>query len=90
MSDEMQINDGGPAFPCPKFAQGGDVAVAKPIGGMSLRDYFAAAMAPELFAMLQGNWKEDKEISTWADRVDLTASLSYELADAMLLARLKQ
>ena len=63
------INDGGPAFP-----RTGADGHTSPQSGMSLRDYFAAAV-------LQGNLIEptanNDEVAKWA----------YSLADAMLKAR---
>ena len=63
----VPINDGGPAFPTATLAQ-------KTEGGMTLRDYFAAAA-------LQGNL-----IEPTASNEDI-AKYAYSLADAMIKAR---
>ena len=70
------INDGGPAFPCVYYSEPiGSIGPQLTIkGGMSIRDYFAAAA-------LQGNLIEptasNDDVAKWA----------YSLADAMLKAR---
>lgn len=60
-----QIDDGGPAFAIP----GGGCLAA----GMSLRDYFAAAVIPSILSHL-------------AD-IDMATCGAYFIADAMLAAR---
>ena len=67
-----EINDGGPAFP--KTYTGWDRNDIPVERGMSLRDYFAAAVLPEAFKRNSG--------------CPITsAAVSYEFADAMLKAR---
>jgi hypothetical protein len=64
-------NTGGPAFPTATLAQ-------KTEGGMTLRDYFAAAFVSSGHVFVQlsaGNTPEE------------VAKQSYALADAMLKAR---
>lgn len=71
MSDEQKIDDGGPAFP--------DADQPAGTGGMSLRDYFAAAAATGLWAFdghLEGGWGSAK-----------IAKAAYKTADAMIIAR---
>jgi len=70
-------NDGGPAFPV-----GSDLGPASNIcdggyGGMSLRDYFAAAAMPGIIADAPSD-------HTWATEV---ARQAYLIADAMLRER---
>jgi hypothetical protein len=62
------INDGGPAFPTATLAQ-------KTEGGMTLRDYFAAAALQGLLASCP--WEQ----------VDEVPQKAYDIADAMLKAR---
>jgi hypothetical protein len=70
------INDGGPAFPCVYYSEPiGSIGPQLTIkGGMTMRDYFAAAA-------LHGNLIEptanNEQFAKWA----------YSLADAMLKAR---
>ena len=69
------INDGGPAFPHKRQIRcNGEVIDYVMESGMTIRDYFAAAV-------LQGNLIEptanNDEVAKWA----------YSLADAMLKAR---
>ena len=71
-----KINDGGPAFPCVYYSDpigsiGPQITIK---GGMTLRDYFAAAALPEV----------DKRSHGTTDDV---ARECYQLADAMLKAR---
>lgn len=83
----MKQNDGGPAFPCPE-SNGDDHE------GMSLRDYFAAkAMHAELntAGAFIGPAKALADAAQAAGRSieQQIAFNSYELADAMIAARLK-
>lgn len=70
------INNGGPAFPCVYYSEPiGSIGPQLTIkGGMSIRDYFAAAV-------LQGNL-----IEPTASNEDV-AKYAYSLADAMIRAR---
>lgn len=65
-ADYDQINDGGPAFPVPSLAVG---------SGMTLRDYFAAAI-------MQGLMASQCEVTD-----DPYPIYAYRIADAMLKAR---
>lgn len=78
-----QNKDGGRAFPSTTHTDDGHL-VNGPEFGMSLRDYFAAAASTGLLAGFQGPsvpWAADPEQSP-------VACKSYEIADAMLKARL--
>ena len=73
------MNDGGPAFP----QQGASLQVKDSVyfldkGGMSLRDYFAAAA----LAGISGDG-----IPGSHHRPEATARMAYDYADAMLGAR---
>jgi hypothetical protein len=71
----MTTNTGGPAFPSFKFVQSYGQMMA--LGGMTLRDYFAAkAMQGLLACPLQPQSGED-----------MYAKDAYAMADAMLKAR---
>ena len=73
--------DGGPAFPVSEEAARGKVAAV--YGGMTLRDYFAAAA-------LQGLLATPVKISLGAKPVQDSADYSemaYRYADAMIEAR---
>lgn len=77
-----EINTGGPAFPGFKLTSAhGNMTSAQgseytPIGGMSLRDYFAAKA---MQGILAGNSTKVHEI----------AQASYIVADVMLKERMK-
>lgn len=72
-----QIDDGGPAFPCPvEFDPNGQL-VSHGSFGMTLRDWFAG-MALQGRATRLGNPHEHR---------DLLASDCYDIADAMIEAR---
>ena len=87
-----QIKDGGPAFPGDQFALVVPTEyrddpriheIARKMNGMTLRDYFAAkAMQTALTAC--ANDARDEGVG-YCDHV---ATVSYEMADAMLKARL--
>lgn len=88
----MAIKDGGPVFPnyerCVALPMG--TQEIKPIGGMTLRDYFAAkAMAALLTQMTYGNQGQHCAMYDPNDRQQAIslAHLSYMAADAMLNAR---
>ena len=66
------MSDGGPAFPIQVLNEDGEPW--KPIFGMSLRDWFAGQALIGL-------------ISDGAARPNVTSSVAYEFADAMLKAR---
>jgi hypothetical protein len=67
------IKDGGPAFPAPAYAAN---ITDK---GMTLRDYFAGQALAHIPALLTVNEK-NKSVANIAD-------WSYQIADAMLVAR---
>lgn len=70
------INDGGPAFPCVYYSEPiGSIGPQLTIkGGMTIRDYFAAAALPSVDQRSHGT-------------PDDIAMECYQLADAMLKAR---
>ena len=71
-----QINDGGPAFPCVYYSEPiGSIGPQLTIkGGLSIRDYFAAAAL--------------EKASRGSDRnADEIAKRAFYIADAMLKAR---
>lgn len=69
-----KINDGGSAFPVHELTNGGLV----PVGGMSLRDYFAGQA---LNALITEALKSDHK--AW----ESTTKHAYYIADSMLQAR---
>lgn len=73
------INDGGPAFPVVDYKQPAGVGahVMTIMGGMTLRDYFAAKAMQGLLSHNSNGNASDKNIAEWA----------YSQADAMLRAR---
>lgn len=81
-------DNGGPAFPLVEPA--GEMCSVSP--GMSLRDYFAAKVCASLLTTTSADhdypnleYKRDGDTSpTYALRI---ASISYQMADAMLEAR---
>jgi hypothetical protein len=82
----MKHNDGGPAFPqdgkawlVGKDAQGFDL-YQYGSGGMSLRDYFAAAA-------LTGFCAAHNDQGDWAGNCEQAAQEAYKMADFMLKAR---
>ena len=78
MSDQP-INDGGPAFP--HTTQWDGITPAINYHGISMRDYFAAAV---LAAVLKELWQQGEHSSPIPP---LAAKFAYEMADAMLKAR---
>jgi hypothetical protein len=83
----MSEKNGGPAFPRHTFADddldGESYVVSS--GGMSLRDYFAAAALPQAIeherSLRAASIKPDKF------RYSEIAEAAYKMADAMLAAR---
>jgi hypothetical protein len=77
-----QFDDGGPAFPLPvaeilgRATHSGEFAM----GGMSLRDYFAAHAMQGFCACYGDDMPEPKNI----------AAKAYRFADLMLAERVKQ
>lgn len=74
MSNELKIEDGGPAFP-----RTGADGHTSPQRGMSLRDWFAG----QALAGLCQNWNENPM------NTKSCADVAYDLADAMLERRRK-
>jgi hypothetical protein len=70
-----QIDDGGPAFP--------DDSQHNYTGGMTLRDYFAAAALQGQLSILELS----KSIASGQVTAMETADACYQWADAMLAAR---
>ena len=75
-----QINDGGPAFPCVYYSEPiGSIGPQLTIkGGLSIRDYFAAAALQGLLSSIQPN-------QVWS--CEDVAVTCYRMADAMIKAR---
>lgn len=76
----MSRPDGGPAFP---FAY--PAATDAAVYGMSLRDYFAAAMMPVVARGLETS----PRLPSGVEAAAFAASMAYTLADAMLAERAK-
>ena len=74
------INDGGPAFPCVYYSEPiGSIGPQLTIkGGLSIRDYFAAAA-------LQGLLSSIKPNQLWSG--EEVAVTCYRTADTMIKAR---
>jgi len=87
MSNEKK--DGGPAFPVfGSDPESPDDIVRMGLGGMSLRDYFAAKAMPEIARQMVSGGKYSANDNTLPDGCeDKVASRSYKWADAMLKAR---
>lgn len=98
MSETIEIDDGGPAFPGYEVSSDGEtVEVLKLMPGMTLRDWFAG----QAMASLIGCKKLDlvfctetggPEFNGWggspfSDATEAAAHMAYRLADAMLAAR---
>lgn len=84
MAEQDSKPDNPPAFPRLSWLKdrdpGGRRYDAETVGGMQLRDYFAAAVLPQVYATsVMAGSGEQTEI----------AEEAYELADAMLTARSK-
>ena len=78
-----QPPDGGPAFPVASVMNAnGDVQWG--FNGMTLRDYFAAQVAPTYAQMKTGPYY-DAKIKLWS--ASAVARQAYLVADAMLLER---
>ncbi len=76
------INDGGPAFPCVYYSEPiGSIGPQFTIkGGMTLRDYFAAAA-------LQGIISDVSVPASSKKDGELVSQSAYAFADAMLKAK---
>lgn len=73
------LNDGGNAFPITSESFGS----VKVMGGMSLRDYFAAKAMPIILASIE----KDGDVEPNNGFEDVVATVSYKVADAMIKAR---
>lgn len=81
----MDKDTGGPAFPQPLIRQ---LCGSGELGGMTLRDYFAAKAMAAMMANPSNVAKTmDKLGVTEGDVLNYLASGSYAMADAMLKAR---
>ena len=78
------INDGGQAFPtfCP--VQNNQPDKYTYIGGMTLRDYFAAKAMPAIYTEVVRRASDEGWPEDWRDGI---AQDAYKMADAMLKAR---
>lgn len=76
----MSKDNGGPAFPTQRLTIAGDIVPDEE--GMTLRDYFAAKAMQSLCqgAVLPPDYDASEDLAIVAFR-------SYEVADAMLMAR---
>jgi hypothetical protein len=101
----MKTNDGGPAFPCHTnkldvcAVTGKEFMIPILNGGMTLRDYFAASVAPGILDVQMENasaiWKasgagvpsEEEQQQLASIITEQAAKNAYKFADAMLLAR---
>ena len=75
------IETGGPAFPSKKriYRAGFPTDDFEPVGGMTLRDYFAAKAMQAYFS--------DPAAGFGRDGIAEAANAAYRIADAMLNAR---
>jgi hypothetical protein len=76
-------NDGGPAFPAMWRNQVAD----KGLCGMSLRDYFAAAIAQGIYSGQVMSIIDDESKKFGLSAEAFIAQASYQQADAMIKAR---
>jgi hypothetical protein len=81
MSDKIE---NPPAFPLPLGT--GDRADPSQSGGMTLRDYFAAQLVPTLYTEACREGENQGYPTNWRGGVVIEA---YQMADAMLLERVK-
>ena len=81
------IDNGGSAFPVTQHLNKIPTSVdyIGSVGGMSLRDYFAAAA----LSIAQANWQKHNDENNEGEEPakSLVAEEAYEYADAMLAAR---
>lgn len=82
---ELDMTDGGPAFPFTAKEKGSEGGKATRIGypGMSLRDWFAGMALQGIISRMPG-LPEKLEVDPWNSSI---AKLAYALADAMLCVR---
>jgi uncharacterized protein YodC (DUF2158 family) len=85
MSDKIQIDDGGPAFPIPaiQHSRNADWQTEYGHDGMTLRDWFAGQIAPAIWKQFNDDGTAT-EFPDWKTGVAIEA---YRMADAMLAAR---
>lgn len=88
----MSERDGGPAFPSSAFAftrmtgpASTEISYVPLMGGMSLRDYFAAHAIGQ--AVIDSDDLHEAKKGGAAGIAELIAKACYEFADAMLKAR---
>ncbi len=77
-SAPIEMNHGGPAFPCDRIQTGSRVVCST---GISIRDYFAAKAMQALIASRHHDYENG-----WYDE-EIVAANAYYMADAMLKAR---
>jgi len=76
----MEHNDGGPAFP---WGEHGQI-----LGGMSLRDYFAAKAMPTFIDLCAPEiWNQANAYGAKIDNTLMAVKAAYCVADAMLKVR---
>ena len=95
----MRIDDGGPAYPVEgqKIMPNGEWSREPYTYGMSLRDYFAAAVLNQMYAyemkifaperirsLMEGREPQPDDDKHWSD---LVARDAYAVADAMIAER---
>jgi hypothetical protein len=79
----MNDNTPTPAFPSFEFHKG--FAQMMPVGGMTLRDYFAAKALQGMSANPEDVHDADQE--TYDEYVEEISRCAYKIADAMMKAR---
>lgn len=81
MSNDKTIENGGPAFPY-EHGHSPDACNVRE-AGMSLRDYFAAAVLPQCYM----SYGEPTDTPTTKEEAAIIAKDAYTIADAMIAAR---
>lgn len=85
------MNNGGPAFPVLGWDIVGGEGIGVCMGGMTLRDYFAATALTGLCSLGAGMFGKCLSTGTpeenQQDNFDQMAIMSYKFSDAMLAAR---
>jgi hypothetical protein len=82
-------NTGGPAFPGVEYKQpgGAGVSVMTIVGGMTLRDYFAAKAMQSILPSYQNVFDDETGSDDDPTFPELLAKDAYVMADAMLKVR---